>query len=205
MKILDSSKTVFDPNEDDVFDSVLESENDGVKNLLDENEQQQVNTAKGKWVVSAVGSLPLTSYMIATGQKDHKNFCFLVKPSPGSRSLNTVSYQHMYEIEEVLFVTNNHVLVKFRFGKIVTFRANGNIVFQSRMVQDYLDSDPKLIPQSAVKRGKRLVALDIKEDIGKRNLIVLEFTEAGVAECVGIFNNYSMEMKHLVETNNFKA
>ena len=73
--------------------------------------------------------MPLTSNIVAIGQRDQKDYCFVIKPSPGTRSLNTVSYQHIQEIEEVLFVTNNHVMVKFRFGKIVVFKSDGTIVF----------------------------------------------------------------------------
>ena len=77
--------------------------------------------------------------MLATAQHSHKGFCFVVSPSPGSRSLNTVSHQHVSEIEEFLFVTELHVLVKFRSGKMVVFHVDGSIVFgQPREVEEHL-------------------------------------------------------------------
>ena len=82
-------------------------------------------------------------------------------------------------------------MIKFRFGKIVIFKADGTIVCQSRIVQDYLDSDPKIAAQSDIKNGMKFIALDIKDEKSKRNMIVLEFMENGEAECVGIFNDYS--------------
>ena len=52
----------------------------------------------------------------------------MLKPSPGTRALNTVSYQQIFEIEQMLFITNEHVLVQFKFGKIVVFNVNGKVV-----------------------------------------------------------------------------
>ena len=132
--------------------------------------------------------MPLTSYMLATAQHSHKGFCFVVSPSPGSRSLNTVSHQHVSEIEEFLFVTELHMLVKFRFGKLVVFHVDGSIVFdQPREVQEHLESSSTIVAQSALNQGLKFVAID-----NKRSMVVLKWERgSGVAEVV---SRYSYEL-----------
>ena len=43
---------------------------------------------------------------------------FLVKPSPGTKYLNTVSYQQIFDVEDIFFVTNDHIMIKFNYGPI---------------------------------------------------------------------------------------
>ena len=117
----------------------------------------------------------------------------MVKPSPGTRALNTVSYQQIFEIEQMLFITNEHVLVQFRFGKIVIFNVNGKVVPQNKEVQKILNRRPTIVAQSHVKRGMTFVALEVRE-ISKRDMISLEFHETGKAKVVGIFENYALKM-----------
>ena len=35
----------------------------------------------------------MTTNIIALAQQNHKEFCFVVKPAPGSRRINIVGYQ----------------------------------------------------------------------------------------------------------------
>ena len=63
----------------------------------------------------------------------------MVKPAPGSRRVNIVGYQQLHEIEQMLFVSNNHVLLKFRGGKAVTLLSNGSIISQTERVQRALE------------------------------------------------------------------
>ena len=37
------------------------------------------------WKVQSVHSMPLTNNLIAVSQKNHREFCFVAKPAPGSR------------------------------------------------------------------------------------------------------------------------
>jgi len=50
-----------------------------------------------------------------------------------------VGYQQLHEIEQMLFVSNNHVLLKFRGGKAVTLLSNGSIISQTERVQRALE------------------------------------------------------------------
>ena len=98
-------------------------------------EEDEVHSSQG-WVIASVQSMPLTTNLIAVGQKEHKDFCFVVKPSPGSRKSDIVGFQQIAEIREMLFVSNQHILVRFNGGKTVTLRSNGAIVHQPNRVQD---------------------------------------------------------------------
>ena len=72
--------------------------------------------------------MSMTTNIIAQCQRYHKEFCFLVKPAPGSRQVNIVGFQQLHEIEQMLFVSNSHVLIKLRGGKAVTLLSNGCIM-----------------------------------------------------------------------------
>ena len=43
--------------------------------------------------------MSMTANMIALAQRNHREFCFVVKPAPGSRRVNIVGYQQLHEIE----------------------------------------------------------------------------------------------------------
>ena len=78
--------------------------------------------------------MPLTTNLIAVGQKNHKEFCFVVKPSPGSRKSDIMGFQQISEIDDMLFVSNQHILVRFKGNKTVTLQSNGAIVHQPKRV-----------------------------------------------------------------------
>ena len=69
----------------------------------------------------------MTTNMITQCQRNHKEFCFVVKPAPGSRKVNIVGFQQLHEIDQMLFVSNTHVLLKFKGDKAVTLLSNGTI------------------------------------------------------------------------------
>ena len=82
-----------------------------------------------------------TSGMIMTGSKRNKEFCFVVKPSPGSRKTVLVSEQQIPEIEDMIFISNFQMLVKFRNGKSVTFKADGSVIdYESEVLTRLLDN-----------------------------------------------------------------
>lgn len=54
----------------------------------------------------------------------------------------------MYEIEQMLFVTNTHVLLKLRGGKAVTLMLNGSILPQDFRVQRFLEENSRICGES---------------------------------------------------------
>ena len=49
--------------------------------------------AEPGWLIQSVQGMPLTTNVIAQCQRSHKEFCFVVKPAPGSRKISIVGYQ----------------------------------------------------------------------------------------------------------------
>ena len=67
-------------------DEDLEEEND-------DDEEEMNAEAENEWQIQSVQAMSMTSNMIALAQKGHQEFCFVVKPAPGSRRVNIVGYQ----------------------------------------------------------------------------------------------------------------
>ena len=134
--------------------------------------------------------------MMTAVKSNHKNFRFIVSPSPGSRSLDIMSYQHLHEIEHTTFVTEDHVLVKFNSGKIVTFKSDGTIA--DDMPED-MGKNPKIIAESALNKGLKFVAIEANLD----DLMLLKFIEidGGNFQCVAKLDNYLDEMCQLIGGN----
>ena len=63
----------------------------------DEDAESEDDT--DEWNIQSVQSISLTTSMIATCHKSHKTFCFVVKPSPGSRKSDIVGFQQIAEID----------------------------------------------------------------------------------------------------------
>ena len=63
----------------------------------DEDAESENDT--DEWNIQSVQSISLTTSMIATCHKQHKTFCFVVKPSPGSRKSDIVGFQQIAEID----------------------------------------------------------------------------------------------------------
>ena len=60
----------------------------------------------------------------------------------------------------MLFVTNNHILLKFRGGKAVTLLSNGNIVSQRATVQKILDEQSIVVGESQIIDGQKTILLE---------------------------------------------
>ena len=99
--------------------------------------------------------MPLTMNMITVAQRNNREFCFVTKPAPGSRKVSIVGFQQLFEIEQMHFVSNTHILIKFRGGKTVTLLANGSILHQERALQHRLEEAEKVIGESQVYRGHK--------------------------------------------------
>ena len=67
--------------EDDDNDDDDEDDDDGPE----EEEEQD-------WTVQNVQAMSATTNMIAQCQRNHKEFCFLMKPATGSRKINIVGF-----------------------------------------------------------------------------------------------------------------
>ena len=133
--------------------------------------------------------------MIATCHKEHKTFCFLVKPSPGSRKSDIVGFQQIAEIDQMYFVSNQHILVRFKDSKTVTLRSNGTIVNQHQRVQEILDNqNASIVASTDVEFGKMFLTLFIVEN-NIKELRTLVFGSDGKAELVGIFNASKKNIK----------
>jgi len=60
----------------------------------------------------------------------------------------------------MLFVSNVHVLLKFRGGKAVTLLSNGCILHQTDRVQRFLEENSQVIGESQIYKGKKTVLLE---------------------------------------------
>ena len=78
-------------------DAAANAENQSAKSdkNSDDSEEsdEEVVDSLGTWIVQGANIMPLTTGMIAVGRRGHKEFCFVVKPSPGSRRTDLVSFQ----------------------------------------------------------------------------------------------------------------
>ena len=57
-----------------------------------ENSDQEDEDDKNEWKVSSVQGMSLTINMITLAQRNHRNFCFVIKPAPGSRKISIVGF-----------------------------------------------------------------------------------------------------------------
>ena len=97
----------------------------------------------------------------------------MVKPAPGSRKLNVVGFQQLHEIKQMLFVSNNHVLMKFRGGKTVTLLSNGCIVHQDKRVKRYLEENSTIVGESQISRSKKIVLLEQKYGVENEKSVIV--------------------------------
>jgi len=47
---------------------------------------------RNDWIIQSVQAMSATSNMIALAMRGHQDFCFIVKPAPGSRKVSIVGY-----------------------------------------------------------------------------------------------------------------
>ena len=58
----------------------------------------------------------------------------------------------------MFFVTNQHILVKFRGGKTVIYKSNGTIIRQYKRIQEILDKENSYFPsKSVVEYGRKFL------------------------------------------------
>ena len=189
-------KPNLNPINDDEEEEELEMPmSDDEKTVIEEDEVEQ-----NDWNIQSVQGMSMTTNQIAQCQRNHKEFCFVVKPAPGSRKLNIVGFQQQYEIEQMIFVSNNHVLMRFRGGKTVTLLSNGCIVHQDKRVKRYLEENSKIVGESQISLSKKIVLLEqaYGEELEKFRHVALQFNSLGKAQVVAIFDQYRDQIqKHL--------
>ena len=117
----------------------------------------------------------------------------MLKPAPGSRKISIVGFQQLNEVEQMLFVSNQHVFIKFRGGKIVTLLSNGSIIHQDDLIQALLEKSTRFLGESQIFKGKKFLLLE--EDYGEDarqevRYVALQFEPTGKARCVGIYESY---------------
>ena len=103
--------------------SMKQSINQESDNEDDDDEEVQ----NMQWQILGIQSMSMTANCISLAQRNNSDFCFIVGPAPGSRRINIVGYHQLYEIENMLFVSNVHILIKLRGGKAVTIMLNGSV------------------------------------------------------------------------------
>ena len=93
-KLVAKMRVIVDPcNEEynrESFISMSMTMMDRESEVFEGGENEIKNTTK--WSVSSVNNVALTSFMLTTVHDDHKDFRFVLNPSPGSRSVDLVSY-----------------------------------------------------------------------------------------------------------------
>lgn len=177
----------------------LVSENSDSELDLSESDQEWRLDEKGDeahWNVQSVQGMSMTTNLIAQCKNSNKEFCFVVKPAPGSRKLNIVGFQQLHEIEQMLFVSNNHVLMKFRGGKTATLLSNGCIIHQDKRVKRYLEENSTIIGESQISKGKKIVLLEQKYGVEaeKEVVVALQFNSLGKAQVIATFDEFKEEM-----------
>lgn len=145
--------------------------------------------------------MSMTTNMITLCEKNHSEFCFVVKPAPGSRRVNIVGYQQLHEIEQMLFVSNTHVLLRLRGGKTVTIMANGSIVPQLPRVQKLLEENSRVVGESQIYNGRKTVLLEQKYGDSAKQIryVALLFQQNGIGQLVGIFDKPKVQMKEKIK------
>ena len=154
----------------------------------DSEEEGIGEESQDEWHTQSVEGMNLSSNMISQCQRNHSEFCFVVKPAPGSRQITTVGYRRLSEIIEMYFVSNYYVLIKFRGGDLLTLYENGLIVMQPEDVRKYFNGDSKIVGES--QGGKKTLLLEIKTGGGLdiEQHVALQFGADGLAKVVGIYD-----------------
>lgn len=188
-------------NEDGAGASQIELQSMGKKDEEDDEDDDSEEDAdeadESQWTIQSVQNMSMTTNMISTCQRNHKEFCFVVKPAPGSRKVSIVGYQQLHEISQMLFVSNSHVLLKFRGDKAVTLLSNGCIHQQpKKRIQRYMEEDSKVVGESQIYRGHKTVLFEQEYGDGgdKERHVALQFDSHGDADIAGIYTQFKDDM-----------
>ena len=126
----------------------------------------------------------MTTGMVIVGHRSHKEFAFIVKPSPGSRKLDLVAFQQIPEIQDMTFISNNHVQVKFgydTFPYTADFEANGTVYHQDYGKNVDGTCQYRFIGGSELRGGTKYLGYDYYRD-----LYIVKYDENGIGNEVGL-------------------
>ena len=93
----------------------------------------------------------------------------------------------------MLFVSNNHILLKLRGGKTITLLPNGSIVHQESKIQEMLEDSEYVIGESQMYRGRKTLLFEDQYGDSNEHLqhVTMQFTQDGAAKLVGVFQDYA--------------
>ena len=90
----------------------------------------------------------------------------------------------------MLFVSNMHVLMKFKGGKVVTLLANGSMIDQGKTEQSYLEGEShEIVGESHIYKEKKTVLVEIDQGEDSE-FVVLQFDQTGKARTTGKFDAF---------------
>ena len=95
------------------------------------------------------------------------------------------------------FVSNNHILVRFKNSKTIILRSNGTLVNQAQEVHTILDNPMACIQaKTCVEAGKMFLSLyDSKKD----EYDVILFDQFGIGKVVGNFQDSYDKVKEMIK------
>ena len=103
--------------------------------------------------------------------------------------ISIMGFKFLHGIEKMLFISNEHVLCKFRDGQTVSLNSNGNIKHQNEEVQELFDRRSRIVASQDIEDNNKLVLLEQYDGGPESNLlryISVRFNEEGDASIEGI-------------------
>ena len=114
------------------------------------------------WTVLSSLNIPKTSSLVAVAERGYKEFCFIMKPSPGTRKIDIISSKQIPDIEDMFFASNNHVLIKFKYGKSLLCMTNGSVIDikDERLRGEFFENSTtgKIIGQSVMENDTKYLS-----------------------------------------------
>ena len=80
-----------------------------------------------QWRIETTQNMAKTTNLIAIAHEATLGSCFLIRPSPGSCRTDFIPIDQIPEVNEMIFVSNRHILVQFNNQKFVTFKTDGSV------------------------------------------------------------------------------
>ena len=107
------------------------------------------------WHVLNVVRMDNTSSIMVMGINDMNQFCLMKRPRPAMKKADLIGTNFSGDINDMYFVSENHVVIEKKDRQALTFELGGNSISQPQNVQRILDSSYTLISQQFLnKRGQ---------------------------------------------------
>ena len=88
---------------------------------------------------------------------------FIVRPLIGGRKVPLVSRQHQEEIKYMNFISNDKILVIFKFGKVLCYNDKGDLVFLKGLdLSETKDTKFELIAESELTMDNKSILLEFE-------------------------------------------